>query len=107
MGMTYGHSETDVRNELRGAQDQVQVLEAIVVAVNDAHRVLDAVLKASGQAAARGALEQQYGFTEMQATAVLDMQFGRMNAIDVEGFEQRRQELTARVAALKAELGAP
>ncbi|MDN4161102.1 DNA gyrase subunit A [Nocardioides abyssi] len=104
--MTFGRSVNDVRNDLRNAQDYIRVIEAILVAANDAHGVLDVVLLASGQPAARRALEERYGLTEMQATAVLDMQVGRLNALDVAEFERHRQELVERVATLTAELAA-
>jgi DNA gyrase/topoisomerase IV subunit A len=94
---------TDV--ELRNTHYQLQIYEAIAVATNDAHGALDAVLGASDPDAARRALQHRYGFTELQATAVMDMQFRRVTAIDREKIEQRHQELAARVTALEAELG--
>ncbi len=103
--MTDRDPELSADVELRNTQYQLQIYEAIAVAMNDAHGALDAVLGASDPDAASGALQHRYGFTELQATAVMDMQFRRVTAIDREKIERRHQELAARVTALKAELG--
>jgi DNA gyrase subunit A len=91
--------------ELRNAVYQLQVYEAIAVAAGDAHGTLDAILGASDPDAARLVLRQRYGFTELQAVAVMDLQLRRVTAIDREKIELRRQELAARVMVLEAELG--
>lgn len=62
------------------------------------------MLGASDPEAAGRALQQRFGFTELLAVAVMDMQFRRMTAIGRHKIEQRRQELAARVVALEAEL---
>jgi DNA gyrase/topoisomerase IV subunit A len=58
------------------------------VAANDAHGTLDAMLGASDPDTAGRALQQRYGFTELQATAVMDMQFRRVTALDRENDSQ-------------------
>ena len=105
--MTDRDPELSADVELRDTQGQLQIYEAIAVATRDAHGALDAVLRASDADTARRALQDRYGFTELQATAVMDVQFRRVTAIDRERIEQRHQELAARVTALKAELGRP
>ena len=91
--------------ELRNTLYELQVYEAIAVAASDAHGTLGAMLGASDPDTACRALQQRYGFTELQALAVMDMQFRRVTARDREKVEQRRQELAARVLVLEAELG--
>ena len=105
--MTDRDPELSADVELRNAQYQLRIYEAIAIATNDAHGALEAVLGASDPDAARRALQHRYGFTELQATAVMDMQFRRVTAIDREKIEQRHQELASRVTALEAELGRP
>ena len=70
-----GHSEfPELTNddELRNARLEMQIYEAIVVAANDAHAVLDCVLDAADPEAARRALEGRFGFNETQAWAVIE-----------------------------------
>lgn len=105
--MTGRDPELTADVELRNTLHQLQVYEALAVATNDAYAALDSMLGASDPESGRRALEQRFGFTEMQATAVLDMQFRRVTAIDRQKIEQRRQELADRVQVLDAELGGP
>jgi hypothetical protein len=72
--------ELTVDLELRNTRDELAVYEAIGVAANDAHGTLETMLTASDSEAARHALQQQYGFTEVQSVAVMDMQFRRLTA---------------------------
>ena len=105
--MTARDPELTAHVELRNTLYQLRVYEAIAVATNDAHATLDAMLGAPDADSARRALEQRYGFTEVQATAVMDVQFRRVTALDRWKIEQRRQQLAERVLVLEAELGGP
>lgn len=58
-------------DEPRGVREQLHIYQALTVAADDAHTVLDAVVGASDPDAARRALELRYGFTETQAWAVM------------------------------------
>jgi DNA gyrase/topoisomerase IV subunit A len=49
------------------------------------------MLGASDPDTAGRALQQRYGFTELQATAVMEMQFRRVTALDREKIEHRRR----------------
>lgn len=102
--MTSRDPEFSLDAQLRDASYELQIWEAVDVAANDAHGALDAVMRASDPDAASRALHQRYGFTEVQARAVLDMQFRRVTAIDREKIVQRRQELATRVKVLELEL---
>lgn len=66
--------------------------------------MLDAILGASDPDVARRALEHRYGFTEMQAWAVMDVQFRRKTAMDRKKIERGRREFAARVADLEEEV---
>ena len=99
--MTAEHQENDVRN----ARLAIQVYDAVAIAARDAHAVLDTVMGASDQDTARGALQDRFGFTEVQAQAVLDLQFRKLTSTDLRAIEQHRQELVARVALLEGRLG--
>ena len=103
--MTSRDPESTADDDLRMALQQLQVYEAIAVAASDAHAVLDSMLSASDPDAAREVLQQRYDFTEMQAWAVMDVQFRRMTSLDRQKLEERRQELVEQVAALQDEVG--
>lgn len=103
--MTSREPERSAHDELRNALAQLQVYEAIAVAANDAHAVLDAMLNAADPDAAHLALRQRYGFSEDQAQAVIEMQFRRMTSNDRRKIKERRDELAAQVEVLEKELG--
>lgn len=66
--------------------------------------VLDVILDAPHSAAARAVLGQRYGFTKVQSSAVMDVQFRRMTSADRENLEKLRADAMAEVAALEAEI---
>ena len=103
--MTGRDPDVTAEDELRSVREQLHVYEAVSVAAGDAHAVLDVLLGSSNPDAARHALELRYGFTREQAWAVMEVQLRRMTQSDRQKIEQRRDELTARLAALEAELG--
>jgi DNA gyrase/topoisomerase IV subunit A len=100
---TYPESSTE--DDLRMARQQVHIHDAIVTAANDAHAVLDILLDAADPDAARQALRERYGFSDVQASAVLDVQLARVTASQRQRIEQHLHEATARVTALERELG--
>lgn len=91
--------ESILANDLPIARQQLEVYEAISVAASDAHAVLEVILAASNSAVARAGLQQRYVFTEVQSSAVTDMQFRRMTSEDREVLERRREEVVAEAAA--------
>lgn len=92
--------EVDLQNALR----QVEIYEAIATAANDAHAVLDIMLGASDPEAAHRALVDRYDYTEVQAWAVMEVQFRRLTSSDRRKIEQRHRELGELVAVLEREL---
>lgn len=74
------------------------------MAAKDAHAVLDIVLNATDPVAAQRALADRYGFTDAQARAVTDAQFGRLTSSELDRIEQRRRQLGRRIEVLEQEL---
>jgi DNA gyrase subunit A len=90
--------------ELKNALEQVQIYEAIATAANDAHAVLDIMLNASDPEAAHQALVDRYDFTDVQAWAVMEVQFRRLTSADRSKIKQRHLELQEWVATLGRDL---
>jgi DNA gyrase subunit A len=106
--MTREHPEYPERNaedELRNARLQMLIYEAIAIAASDAHTVLATVMGASAPEAAGRALQDRYGFTEVQASAVMDVQFRRLTSTYLHKIEEYRHELAARVSVLEGRPG--
>ena len=103
--MTSRDREFSPEEDLQDVLRQVQIYEAIATAASDAHAALDIMLTAADPEAANRALVDRYAFTEVQAWAVMDVQFRRLTATDREKVEQRHHELGERVKDLERELG--
>jgi DNA gyrase subunit A len=103
--MTTQDPESSLEEDLQDALRQVHIYEAIAIAASDAHAVLDVMLTAADPDAANQALMGRYAFTEVQAWAVIEIQFRRMTAMDRTKIEQRRRELGERVKDLEQQLG--
>jgi DNA gyrase/topoisomerase IV subunit A len=97
--------ESDPEADLLDVLRQVHIYEAIATAANDARAVLDVMLTAADPQAANRALVERYAFTEVQAWAVMDVQFRRLTATDRKKIEQRLHELGERVKDLERQLG--
>jgi DNA gyrase/topoisomerase IV subunit A len=94
------HDAHDAAVELESVRTQLQIYEAVAAAANDPHSILDAISGSPDSDGARRALQEHFGFSEVQALAVMDMQFRRLTAIDRERNHQRRRELEAAVVEL-------
>jgi DNA gyrase subunit A len=101
--MTYRNSDLSIDQEIRQTQERLSIYEAISAALRDPHGVLDAVLGSADAETARLALGERFGFDEVQATAVMDMQFRRATAIDKERIEEEREQLVRQLHSLETE----
>lgn len=97
--------ESSPEEDLQDVLRQVHIYEAIATATSEPHAVLDIMLTASNPDAANRSLMDRFAFTEVQASAVMEMQFRRLTATDREKLEQRHHELTALVTDLERQLG--
>lgn len=97
--------EPSPEEDLQDALRQVHIYDAIATAASDAHAVLDVMLAAPNPDAANQALVDRYAFSEVQAWAVMDVQFRRLTAADRKKIEQRHHELRQRIQDLEQQLG--
>ena len=87
--------------DLARARERAHILEGLRVALEHLDEVI-ALIRASADAeAARGGLMREFGLTEAQAQAILDMQLRRLAALERERIENEYQELTRRIADLQ------
>jgi DNA gyrase subunit A len=91
-------------DELRNARYQLDVYEALATVVGDAHELLEILLNAEDASTAHDALRRRYRFTEVQAAAVMELQFRRVTTLDRQRIEQRRDELAHHVEVLEREV---
>src|SRR6266496_2668024 len=95
------------RFELRKAQERAHILEGLLVALDHLDEVIALIRAAESAEAARGQLMERYGLSEIQATAILDMQLRRLAALERRRIQDEYAELQARIAELTAILEDP
>ncbi|ADP78094.1 DNA gyrase subunit A [Pseudofrankia inefficax] len=95
------------RYQLRKAQERLHVLEGLLIALDHLDDVIALIRNAESADAARGQLMTRYSLSEIQATAILDMQLRRLAALERQRIIDEAAELRAKVTELEAILASP
>jgi len=93
--------------DLRKAQARLHILEGLRVALEFLDQVIALIRASDTVDDARQGLMTQFGLSEIQAQAILDMQLRRLAALEREKIESEYQDLLKLVADLEALLGDP
>ena len=93
--------------DLTRARERAHVLEGLRVALENLDAVIVLIRASKDAEAARNGLMEQFGLTEVQAQAILDMQLRRLAALERERIENEYQELTKTIGGLEGLLGDP
>ena len=93
--------------DLKKAQDRAHILEGLRIALNNLDAVINLIRQSADADAARQGLMQQFGLTQIQAQAILDMQLRRIAALERERIEEEYQGLLKAIAELQALLADP
>lgn len=79
--------------ELTAAKRRAHILEGLKIALDNLDEVIATIRASRTQDDARRNLISKFGFSEIQATAILDMQLRRLAALEREKIEKEYQEL--------------
>jgi len=93
--------------DLAKARERAHILEGLRVALENLDEVIALIRASDDVDAARTGLTTEFGLTEAQAQAILDMQLRRLAALERERIENEYQELQTRIADLVNLLGSP
>ena len=88
--------------ELRKAEERAHLLEGFVIALDHLDAVIELIRRSENPAAAREGLIATYGFTPIQAQAVLDLQLQRLTGMEREKIVTEYEEIKARIEELRA-----
>ncbi|MDX6268384.1 MAG: gyrase subunit, partial [Frankiales bacterium] len=88
------------RYRLRKAEERAHLVEGLLLALANIDEVVRIIRSSPDVATARTSLIDRFGFSDVQAGYVLDMQLRRLVALEVEKLEQELAELRAAIAAL-------
>ena len=79
--------------DLKKAQERAHILEGLRIALNNLDAVIALIRQSADAEAARQGLMAQFGLTQVQAQAILDMQLRRIAALERERIEEEYQGL--------------
>jgi DNA gyrase subunit A len=93
--------------ELAQAKARIHILDGLIIAVNNIDEVVDTIKKSKNTEDAREKLMARFKLSEIQATAILDMQLRRLSALEVEKLEAEWKEIKALIDYLEGLLADP
>jgi DNA gyrase subunit A len=93
--------------ELEKARQRAHILEGYLVALKNLDEVINIIRSASDVDVARTKLMKRYKLTEIQATAILDLQLRRLAALERKKIETEYKEVTATIKDLESLLKSP
>ncbi|RIK44636.1 MAG: DNA gyrase subunit A [Chloroflexi bacterium] len=86
--------------QLAKARERAHILEGLRIALQHLDEVIQTIRQSESAEAARGALMERFGLSQVQAQAILDMQLRRLAALERQRIEDEYQEVMARIAYL-------
>jgi DNA gyrase subunit A len=93
--------------DLEKARQRAHILEGYLVALKNLDEVINIIRAASDVDSARGRLMKRFKLTELQATAILDLQLRRLAALERKKIETEYREVTATIKDLESLLKSP
>lgn len=93
--------------ELAQAKARIHILDGLIIAVNNIDEVIDIIKKSKNTEEARTNLMTRFELSEIQATAILDMQLRRLSALEVEKLQAEWNEIKKIIDYLEALLADP
>lgn len=93
--------------ELKQAQARLHILDGLLIAVSNIDAVIDTIKKSKDADEAKKNLMARFKLTEIQATAILDMQLRRLAALEREKIEDEWKMVKETIDYLMSILGDP
>lgn len=79
--------------ELKEAKRRAHILEGLKIALDNLDEVIATIRKSKDSDQAKNNLMRKFGLTEIQATAILDMQLRRLSALEREKIEEEYKKV--------------
>ena len=88
--------------ELDKALRRQHILEGLLIALDHLDAVIETIRRSPDADVARSRLVENFGLTEPQATAILDMQLRRLAALERQKIEEEYKEISAHIDYLRS-----
>ncbi len=93
--------------ELKEARARIHILEGLKIALDHLDEVIKTIRASKDTEAAKASLIAKFGFSDIQAVAILDMQLRRLSALERKKIEDEYNALMVRINELLALLKDP
>jgi DNA gyrase subunit A len=84
--------------QLRKAQERDHLLQGLLIALENLDPVIHLIRSAADASVAKQGLVEQFGLSEVQADAILQMQLRRLTALEAEKIQQEHEDLQLQIA---------
>ncbi|MGH7789514.1 MAG: DNA gyrase subunit A [Candidatus Binatia bacterium] len=91
--------------ELRKAQERLHILDGLKIALDNLDAVIALIRAATDPATARTGLMSQFGLSEIQAQAILEMRLQRLTNMERDKILEERDEVLRQIARFQEILG--
>jgi len=91
--------------ELRRAEERAHILEGLKIALENIDAVIELIKSAPSPKEAKARLMEEYGLTDPQAQAILDMRLQRLTGLERERILEEHRALMEKIARLREILG--
>ncbi|MEO3703870.1 DNA gyrase subunit A [Trichormus azollae] len=89
------------RYQLRKADERDHLLQGLLIALSHLDVIINLIRSASDAPSAKGELITNYGLSEVQADAILQMQLRRLTALEADKISLEHEELQVQIADLQ------
>lgn len=96
-----------IRYELKKAEERAHILRALIVAIDNIDEVIKIIRVSVDTQSAKIALMERFGFDDIQAQAIVDMQLKRLTSLEIETLKKELQELEIFIEKCKDLLAHP
>ncbi len=91
--------------ELERARARAHILDGLIVAVDSLDEILTLIRSSKNGKEAKGKLMARFGFTDVQAQAILDLRLQRLTGLEILTLRKEHREVLASIRSLEAILG--
>ncbi|MBC8532052.1 DNA gyrase subunit A [Gehongia tenuis] len=90
------------RYDLNKARERAHILEGLLIALDNIDAVVALIRSSKDMVSARNGLMENFGLSQKQAQAILDMRLGRLTALEREKIEEEYNGLMALIQELES-----
>lgn len=87
--------------ELRKAEERDHLLQGLLIALDNLDGIIQLIRRAPDSAAAKQELIDNYGLSDQQSDAILQMQLRRLTALEAQKIQQEHEELRTKISDLE------